>query len=142
MLHRGAVVPQASDAAGYNSALQPKSDHYFLVVKPEGGIASETLPPPQHGTVDPPDSARSEGGEKRRRLLSPSSDELSMGQSTAYSSDAVVDNPSSQDDLSTTSNQGNVNEEGATDEMEWSAMNTEEVQDQCNYTDEIYQSWV
>ena len=79
MLHRGAVVPRALDALGYDSALQPKSDHYFLFVKPEGGIASKTLPPPQHGTVDPPDSARSEGGEKRRRLLSPSSDELSMG---------------------------------------------------------------
>ena len=54
----------------------------------------------------------------------------------------MLDEPSSPDDFSATANWGNVNEEGATDEMEWSAMNTEEVQDQCNYTDKIYQSWV
>ena len=79
MLNRGAVAPHALDAAGYNSALQPKSDRYFPVVRPEGGISSKTLPFPQHGTVDPLNSSISEGGEKRHRLLSPSLDELSMG---------------------------------------------------------------
>ena len=54
----------------------------------------------------------------------------------------MLDEPSSSDDFYATANWGNVNEEEATDEMEWSAMNTEEVQDQCNYTDKIYQSWV
>ena len=39
VLRRGAVVPRSLDAAGYNSALQSKSDHYFPVVRPEGGIA-------------------------------------------------------------------------------------------------------
>ena len=53
-----------------------------------------------------------------------------------------MDEPSLLDDLSAADNRGNMNEEGETDEIEWSAMNTEEVQDQCNYTDEIYQSWV
>ena len=109
MLHRGAVVPLALDAAGYNSALQPKSDHYFPVVSPKGGISSETLQSAQHGTVDPPNSAISEGGGKRCRLSSPSSDELSMGRSTAYSADAVVDEPILSDNLSATSNRGNVN---------------------------------
>ena len=53
-----------------------------------------------------------------------------------------MDEPSLLDDLSTADNRGNVNEEGDTDEIEWSAMNTEEVQDQCNYTDKIYQSLI
>ena len=65
--------------------------------------------------MDPPDSAISEGGVKRCRLSSPSSDQLSMGRSTVYSAKAVVDEPISTDDLSATSNRGNVNEEGATD---------------------------
>ena len=130
MLHRGDVVPRASDAAGYNYALHPKSDHYFPVVRQESGIASKTLPSAQQGTVDPPDGAILEGGGKRRRLLSPSSDELSMGRSTAYSAEAVVDSPSLQDNLSVTANRWDINEEGATEEMEWSEMNTEEVQDQ------------
>ena len=122
VLHRGAVVPRALDAAGYNSALQQKSEHYFPIVRPEGGITRKTLPLAQHGNVDAPDSAILEGGGKRRRLPSPSSDELSMGQSTAYSSKSVVDEPILPDDLSATANRGNVNEEGATDEMEWSEM--------------------
>ena len=110
VLHRGAVVPRALDAAGYNYALHPKSDHYFPVVRQESGIASKTLPSAQQGTVDPPDSAISEGGGKRRRLSNPSSDELSMGQSTAYSAEAVVDDQILPDDLSATANWGNVNE--------------------------------
>ena len=110
MLHRGAVVPRALDALGYDSALQPKSDHYFPVLRLEGGIASKTLPSAQHGTVDPLDSAILEGGGNRRRLLSLSSDELSIGRSTVYSADAVVDEPNSPDDLSPTANLGNVNE--------------------------------
>ena len=53
-----------------------------------------------------------------------------------------MDEPSSLDDLSATANWGNANEEGATDETEWSEMNTEEVQDQCNYTDKTDQCLV
>ena len=49
VLHRGDVVPCALDAAVYNSDLQPKSDHYFPVVKPVDGIASKTLPLAQRG---------------------------------------------------------------------------------------------
>ena len=97
-------------------------------MRPEGGIASKTLPSSQHGIVDHPNNAILEGGGKRRRLSSPYSDKLSMGQSTAYSDNAVVDEPSLPDDLSATANQGNMNEEGLTDETESSAMNTEEVQ--------------
>ena len=44
VLHRGAVVPRVLDAVCYNSALQPKSNHYFSVAKPIDGIARETLP--------------------------------------------------------------------------------------------------
>ena len=88
--------------------------------------------------MDPPDSAISEGGGKWCRILSPSSGDLSTGRSTA-SAQVVVDEPSSQDNFSATANRGNVNEEGETDETEWSAINTEEVQDQCNYTDKIDQ---
>ena len=51
----------------------------------------------------------------------------------------MVDEQSLQDDLYATADQGDVNEEGETDETECSAMNTEEVQDHCNYTDKIYQ---
>ena len=79
VLHRVAVVPRDLDATGYNSDLQPKSDHYFPVVRSEGGISSETLQLSHQGTVDPHNSDILEGGEKRRRLLSPSSDQLSMG---------------------------------------------------------------
>ena len=136
VLHRGAVVPRALDATGYNPALQPKSDHYFPVVNPVDGIASETLPSAQQGPVNTPNSAILEGGGKRRRLSSRSSDVMRTGRSTA-SSQAVVDEPSSQANSSATSDQGNINEEGVTDEMEWSTMNAEEVQYQCNYTDEF-----
>ena len=68
--------------------------------------------------MDPPDNAISEGGGKRRRLSSPYSGQMSTGRSTAYSAEAVVEEPSLLDDLSATANQGNVNEEGATDNME------------------------
>ena len=37
VLHRGTVVPRAEESAGYNSALQPKSDAYFPVERPNGG---------------------------------------------------------------------------------------------------------
>ena len=72
--------------------------------------------------MDPPDNAISEGGGKRRRLSSPYSGQLSTGRSTAYSAEAVVDDQILPDDLSATANRGNVNEEGVTDDMEWSAM--------------------
>ena len=44
------------------------------------------------------------------------------------------------DNLPVMDNRGGVNEEGATDEMEWAAMEQEEVQDQINNSDEIYHS--
>ena len=71
VFHRGAVVPRALDAACYNTALHPNSDHYFPVVRLAGCIASKTLPSSHQGTVDTPDSAISEGGGKRRRLSRP-----------------------------------------------------------------------
>ena len=40
VLHRDAVVLRALDAVYYNSALQPKSDHNFPVVKPVDSIDS------------------------------------------------------------------------------------------------------
>ena len=68
VLHRGTIVPRALDAVGYNSALQPKNDAYFPVVKPDGGIAGKALPSALQGTVHPPDNTIAEGGGKRRKL--------------------------------------------------------------------------
>ena len=41
-------------------------------------------------------------------------------------------------DLSVMAIRGDVNKDGTTDEMEWAAMELEEVQDQLNDSDEIY----
>ena len=70
VLHRGTVVPRALNAVGYNSALQPKSDAYFPVVKPDDGIAGKDVPLALQETVNPPNNAIAEGGDKRRRLSS------------------------------------------------------------------------
>ena len=136
VLHRGTIVPRALDAVGYNSALQPKNDAYFPVVKPDVGIAGKALPSALQGNVHPPDNTIAEGGDKRRRLSSQPSDVMRPGLSTT-TDHAVVDEPILQENEnpSATDDQGDVNEEGATDEIVCSAMNREEVQDQYNCTD-------
>ena len=115
--------------------MQPKSDHYFPVVKPIDGIARKTLPSALQGTVHPPDNTIAEGGDKRRRLSRQPSAVMRPGRSTA-TAHAVVDEPSLQENenSSATDDRGDVNEEGATDEIDWCAMNKEEVQDQYNCT--------
>ena len=140
IMYRGAAVPCSLDASGYNSALQPKSDAYFPDVRSEDGGSSKTTPSPHQGIVDPPDNFIPEGGGKRRKLSSLYSASLSTGLSTADSAEAEVKKPSLADDLPVMANQGYGNEEGATDKMEWAAMEQEEVQDQLKNTDEIYHS--
>ena len=137
VLHRGDVFPRVLNSAGYNSDLQPKSDAYFPVVKPDGGIAVKAVTSALQGTVDTPDNDIAEGGDKRRKLSSRSSSVMRPGQSTV-TTHTVVDEPSSTERLSSsaTDDRGDVYEEGATDDLSWSAINKEEVQDQYNCTDE------
>ena len=137
VLHRGTVFPRDLNAVGYNSALQPKSDAYFPVVKPDGGIASKAVPSAPQGTVHPPDNVIAEGGYKRCSLSSQPSAVMRSGQSTV-TTHTVVDEPSSTERLSSsaTDDRGDVYEEGTTDYIFWSEMNEEEVQDQYNCTNE------
>ena len=118
VLHRGTVVPRALDVVGYNSALQPKSDAYFPVVKPDDGISGKALTSVLQGTVHPPDNTTAEEGGKRRRISSQSSAVMRTGRST-ITAHAVVDKPSSTENESSsaTDDQGDMNEEGATDEI-------------------------
>ena len=85
--------------------------------------------------MDPPDIIITEGGRKLRTLLSPSSTRFSTYQSTVDPIETVVENPSIVQVVPVTANQGDVNEEGVTDDMDWSAMGQEEVKYQLNDAD-------
>jgi len=135
ILHRGTVVPRAIESAGYNSALQPKSDAYFPVERPYGGTTGKAVPSVPLGTVNPPDNAIAEGGRKRNMTSSQPSSERS-GRPAATSSSAV-DMPSSTGGYSSASDdQGDMSGYGATDERAWDEMDKQEVQDQYNCTDQ------
>ena len=134
VLHRGTVAPRAVNAVGYNSALQPKSDAYFLVERPLDGTSGKAMPLVPLGTVNPPDNAIAEGGRKRNMPLSHPSVKR-PGRSAATISAVAVKPSSTVDYSSATNDQGNMDGYGATDERAWDDMDNEEVQDQYNCTD-------
>ena len=70
VLYCGTVVPRAEESVGYNSALQPKSDAYFPVVRPLDRTSGKAMQSVPLGTVNPPDNANAEGGRKRNMALS------------------------------------------------------------------------
>ena len=122
---------------GYNSALAPKSDAYFPVMQVEGGETRKTVPLEHQGTVDPPDIYIAERRGKRRKPSSSFPKSVELDQPTANSNDAVVDGPSTAGGFPALANIGDVNENGTTNEMDWSAMGQKEVQDQHNYADKF-----
>ena len=56
---------------------------------------------------------------------------------TAGSNEAVVDVPGTADNFTNLANRGDMNKNGTTDEIDWSAMEQEEVQDKQNYSDKL-----
>ena len=137
ILHRGVVIPRSLSESGYNSALQPNSDAYFPEVRTEGGANIKTAPSLHKVIVDPPNIFMTEGGRKRRKLLSSSPRHVGTDRSTVAPIETVTENPSIVDDVPVPDNIGYVNEEGATDDMYWSEMGQEEVQDQLNYAENL-----
>ena len=97
VVHRGVVFPCSQTATGYNSALAPKSDAYFPVVKVEGGVTNKTVPLEHQVTVDPPYIFIPEGGGNRRKPSSLSPKSVESDRSTAGSNEPVVDGPGTVD---------------------------------------------
>ena len=60
--------------------------------------------------MDLPDIVITEGGEKRRKILSPFSTSLSTDRSTVAPIETVVDKPSIEEVVPVPENQGDVNE--------------------------------
>ena len=137
VVHRSIAVPRSPTATGYNFVLAPKIDSYFTVVQVEGGATSKNVPLEHQGTVDPPDIYIAERRGKRRKPSSSFPKSVELDQPTANSNDAVVDGPSTAGGFPALANIGDVNENGTTNEMDWSAMGQKEVQDQHNYADKF-----
>ena len=74
VVHIGFVVLSSLKALEYNSALVPISDAYFPNVRVEGRPPSNPVVPEHQGNVDLPDITIAEGGVKRRKPSSSSSD--------------------------------------------------------------------
>ena len=62
---------------------------------------------------------------------------MELDQSTAGSNEAVVDGPGTTDGFPALSNQGILNENGTTDDMDWAEIGQKEVQYQQNDADKL-----
>ena len=107
-------------------------------MKVEGGAPIKTVPLEHQGTVDPPDISIAEGEGKRRKPSSLSPKSVESDRTTAGSNEVVVDDPGNADGFPARANQGDVDKNGTTDEIDWASMVQEEVQDHQNDADKLY----
>ena len=137
IMHRDVLVQHSLTATGYNYALQPKSDAYFLEVLTEGGATIKTAPSFHQGIVDTLDISITKGGGNLHNPSSPSPQYVGMFQPIVVPIETVLDNPGNLDVVPVTDNRGDVNEEGASDYMDWSTMVQEGVQYRLNDADKL-----
>ena len=97
----------------------PKSDTYFPVGQLKYGATIKTALLEHQGTLDPPDISITEGGGKRRKPSSYPPKSVGSDRSNAGSNEAVVDVKGIADGFPALYNQGDVNENGKTDDMDW-----------------------